>query len=176
MLQQGSQPGYWRKSPVPVRMQIRRSAQEELTQELKSPHSQWDQLDKCHQEQPGHAQSSFRRGRCSDSLGPSSPVFTGFLPFPPAALPYLTRGILQPMLLCSSPRKRHRLYLFWYIAVGSFNLCNRLREDFIQWGESNYCFICNQLPSQGLNLSELEGPVSPCTCLGSFCETGLCFW
>lgn len=34
------------------------------------------------------------------------------------------------------PCEKHRLYLFWNISVGSFNLCNRLREDFIQcWGK-----------------------------------------
>lgn len=57
------------------------------------------------------------------------------------------------------------LYLFWYITVGSFNLHNRLREDFIQWGESNHHFICSQLPSQGLQLSKPEGPGSMRTCL-----------
>lgn len=100
--------------------------------------------------------------------GAYSPIFIGFLLWSPASPPYLARGTHSLTLLCSSPRKRHGLYLFWYIAVGSFNLCNRLREDFIQWGESNYHFICNQLPSHGLHLSELEGPVSPCTCLDSF--------
>lgn len=46
-------------------------AQGELTQEFMSPHPQWDQLDKCHQD----AQSSFKRGRCSDSLRSFQPYF-----------------------------------------------------------------------------------------------------
>lgn len=60
------------------------------------------------------------------------------------------------------------LYLFWYITVGSFNLHNRLREDFIQWGESNHHFICSRLPSQGLQLSKPEGLGSTCTCPDDF--------
>lgn len=100
---------------------------------------------------------------------PSSPILAGFLLLTPSTAPFRHEA---PR---SGPRKRCRLYLFWYIAVGSFNLCNRLREDFIQRGESNYYFICNRLPSQGLHLSELEGPVSPCTHLDFFfCETGSC--
>lgn len=50
-------------------------AQEELAQELMSPHPQQDHLDKCQQEQLGHAQSSSKRGRCSDSLRSFQPYF-----------------------------------------------------------------------------------------------------
>lgn len=73
---------------------------------------------------------------------------------------------------CSSPRERHRLHLFWYISVGSFNLRNRLREDFIQRGESNYHFICNPLPFRGLHPSELEGPGSPRAPARTFLQDG----
>lgn len=173
MLQQGSQAEYWRKSPVPVRMQMHRSSWPRNSCPHIPSRTTWTSASR---NNPGMLNPALREEDVQIAWGPSSPIFTGFLPFTPAALLYLARGIPQPMLLCSSPRKWHKLYLFWYIAVGSFNLCNRLREDFIQWGESNYCFICNQLPSQGLNLSEMEGPVSPCTCLDSFYETGLCLW
>lgn len=100
----GSQAGYWRKSPVPVRMQVHRRSWPRNSCPHISSGTSWTSATR---NNLGMLNPALREKDVHIAWGPSSPIFTRFLPFTAAALPYLARGILQPVLLCSSPRKRH---------------------------------------------------------------------